>query len=257
VQGYNFLIMRHYIYLLLVVFLVLSCEKPIDCVKSAGVTVLKEVPVTDFDYIKVYRGIEVIITQGNEYKVQIQAGKNFIDNIEVKQEGTKLFFKDDVSCNWVRDYGQTKILVTTPELKVIYSKTDRNISCNGTVSFDDLQLIAFDKEADGEEGAGTGDFIFEINNSRLSIEANSLARFYIKGQTEEASFNIYNNDGRLDASNLAIQRLTLFHRGSNDMIVRPVESVTGILVSTGDVVLKNNPPINTLQSLFQGTVIYP
>jgi hypothetical protein len=249
--------MRHCICFLLVVFLLISCEKPSDCIESSGATVLKEIPVTAFDYIKVYRGIEVIITQGNEYKVQIQAGENFIDNVEVKQEGTKLIFRDEASCNWVRAYGQTKILVTTPELKVIYSKTDRNISSNGIVTFDNLQCIAFDKDADGEEGAGTGDFILEINNSRLIIEANSLARFYIKGQTEEASFNLYNGDGRLDASNLTVQRLTVFHRGSNDMIVRPIESVTGKLVSTGDVVLKNNPPLNTLESLYQGTVIYP
>jgi Putative auto-transporter adhesin, head GIN domain len=143
------------------------------------------------------------------------------------------------------------------DLKVIYSKTDRNISSNGVVTFDNLQFVAFDKDADGEDGAGTGDFIFEVNNSKLNIDANSLARFYIKGQTDDGSFNIYNGDGRLDASNLAVQRLTIFHRGSNDMIVRPIEFVTGKLVSTGDVVLKNNPPLNTLVALYQGSILYP
>lgn len=248
--------MRQFIYYLIFVLVFVSCEKPSDCIESSGATALKEISVNAFDYIKVYRGIEVIITQGSEYKVQIQAGENFIDNVEVKQEGTKLIFKDEASCNWVRDYGQTKILVTTPDLKVIYSKTDRNISSNGVVTFDNLQFIAFDKDADGEEGAGTGDFIFDLNNSKLNIDTNSLARFYIKGQTEDASFSVYNGDSRLDTSNLVVQRLNIFHRGSNDIIARPVQSVTGKLVSTGDVVLKNNPPINTLQALYQGRILY-
>jgi Putative auto-transporter adhesin, head GIN domain len=89
--------MRQYIYFLIIGFVFISCERPSDCIESSGTTVLKEIPVMAFDYIKVYRGIEVIITQGNEYKVQIQAGENFIDNVEVKQEGTKLIFKDEAS----------------------------------------------------------------------------------------------------------------------------------------------------------------
>jgi hypothetical protein len=151
--------------LLLFIYIFLnSCEKPSDCIESSGTIIIKDIPVTNFKKIKVYRGIEVIITQGTEYKVQIVAGENFIDNIEVNQNGDQLIFKDNTSCNWVRDYGQTKILVTTPTLEEIYSKTDRNISSNGVLSFTNLTVLSLDKDADGESGAGTGDFILNINN---------------------------------------------------------------------------------------------
>ena len=54
----------------------MSCERPSECIESAGATKIKDIPVEAFSKIKVYRGIEVVITEGAETKVQIQAGEN-------------------------------------------------------------------------------------------------------------------------------------------------------------------------------------
>ncbi|QBZ97544.1 head GIN domain-containing protein [Flavobacterium sangjuense] len=244
--------------LLMVLFLVLiACEKPSDCVESSGPTITKEVVVQPFKKIKVYRGIEVVITQGSEYKVEIVAGSNFIGNVEVTQNGDQLIFKDDVSCNWVRAYGNTKILVTTPTLEEIYSKTDRNISSNGVWTFPNLTITAFDKDADGESGAGTGDFIINLDNDAFTINNNNVSRFYLSGQTNSANFSFYFGDGRIEAQNLIVQNLYVYHRGSNDIIVKPIQSITGTMNSTGNIILKNVPPIVDVNRLYQGRVIYP
>ncbi|WP_162126439.1 head GIN domain-containing protein [Flavobacterium phycosphaerae] len=250
--------MKKILTLIVLILLFNSCEKPSDCIESSGATVLKDVEVLPFKKIKVYRGIEVVITQGPETKVQIEAGANFIDNVEVKQYGDQLVFKDETSCNWVRAYGKTKILITTPTLEEIYSKTDRNISSNGVLGFDNLTLFSFDKDADGESGAGTGDFIMTLNSTgTLTINNNNVSRFYLSGQMGTANFNFYFGDGRIEAANLITQDITVYHRGSNDMIVHPVQSITGLLNSTGNLVLKNVPPIVDLQTLFYGSVVYP
>jgi hypothetical protein len=244
--------------LLVVVFvLLMACEKPSDCVESSGAIVTKEVSVQPFKKIKVYRGIEVVITQGANYKVEIVAGENFISNVEVIQNGEQLIFKDESSCNWVRAYGMTKILVTTPTLEEVYSKTDRNISSNGVLTFPSLTFTAFDKDADGEAGAGTGDFILNVDNESLTIYNNNVSRFYLSGQTNSGSFNFYFGDGRIEAEPLTIQNLYVYHRGSNDMIVKPIQSLTGTLNSTGNVILKNVPPVVEVEELYQGNVIYP
>lgn len=235
----------------------MSCERPSECIESAGATKIKDIPVEVFSKIKVYRGIEVVITEGAETKVQIQAGENFINDIEVKQYGNQLVFKDNSGCNWVRDYGQTKIFITTPTLEEIYSKTDRDISSNGVLTFQNLNIISFDIDADGESGAGTGDFILEINNNSLTISNNNVSRFYLSGQTNNANFNFYFGDGRIEAEQLTIQNLYVYHRGSNDMIVKPMQSLTGTLNSTGNVILKNVPPLVDVEELYQGNVIYP
>jgi hypothetical protein len=142
-------------------------------------------------------------------------------------------------------------------LEEIYSKTDRNISSNGVLSFTNLTVLSLDKDADGESGAGTGDFILNINNSTLTIGNNNVSRFYLSGQTINANFNFYFGDGRIEAQNLIAQNVGVYHRGSNDMIVNPIQSVTGVLNSTGNLILKHVPLTVDLEVLYQGNVIYP
>lgn len=244
--------------ILIVLFLVFNaCEKPSDCIESSGPTITREIAVQPFKKIKVYRGIEVVITEGSEYKVEVVAGSNFIDNVEVRQNGDQLIFKDDVSCNWVRAFGTTKILVTTPTLEEVYSKTDRNISSNGSLTFPYMSFIAMDEDGDGEAGAGTGDFILNVNNGYLNIANNNVTRFYISGQTNTANFNFYFGDGRIEAGDFTVQNMQVYHRGSNDMIVNPIQSISGKMVSTGNIVLRNVPPIVQVEELYQGRVIYP
>jgi hypothetical protein len=251
--------------LLMVLFWIFNaCEKPSDCVESTGAIIVKDVPVQPFKRIKVYRGIEVVITEGAETKVQIEAGENFISNVEVTQNGDQLIFKDDASCNWVRSYGRIRILVTTPTLEEVYSKTDRNISSNGVLTFPYLSFVSMDKDGDGESGAGTGDFILNVNNDYLNIANNNVSRFYLSGQTNTANFNFYFGDGRIEAQNLIAQHMLIYHRGSNDMIVHPIQSLIGGelngggLFSTGNLISLTYPPIHEpLPVHYIGKVIYP
>jgi Putative auto-transporter adhesin, head GIN domain len=232
--------------ILLFAFLVtfISCEKPSECIESFGQIVIKDIPVQPFLKITIHKGIEVVITQGSEYKVQIQAGENFIDNIKVKQIGTELDFSDNTSCNWVREYGQTKVLITAPNLEDIYSKTDRNISSNGILTFPTLRLYAFDTDGDGLDGAGTGDFFINVNNSQLVVQANNVARFYLSGATDQALLSLYFGDGRIEAQNLIAKNCNVYHRGTNDIFVFPTDNLTGNLFSTGNLI-SNNHPTNT------------
>jgi len=248
--------MRKIIILLSFLLVFISCEKPSECYESTGDMVTRTIPVNPFSRIKVYPGIAVVITQGVEYKVEIKSGSNLIDNVSVTQNDNQLVFTDNTTCNWLREYGQTTVYITTPNLEEIYSKTERNISSNGVLTFPTLRIFALDKDADGEEGAGTGDFNIAVNNNQLVIENNNVSRYYISGTTNEANLNLYAGDGRIDASSLTAQTIKVYHRGSNDMIVRPMQSITGKMVSTGDIILKNNPPIVEIQQLYQGHVIY-
>ena len=245
--------------------MLVSCEKPSDCVESTGEIITKEVPVTAFNRIEVLQGIEMIITQGSEYKVQIQTGENLMDNIEVIQNGTVISLKDNTTCNWVREFGQTKVYVTAPNIEEIYSKTERNISSNGVLTYPTLRLFAFDSDGDGREGAGTGDFFITLNNAnpdpdgahgQLVIQSNNVSRFFISGQTDDALIRFYAGDGRIEAPNFTVQTITVFHRGSNDMILKPMQSITGKMVSTGDIILKNHPPTVDVEQLYQGQIIY-
>lgn len=238
------------------IIILISCEKPSECIESTGKTITKEIAVTAFNRVEVYQGIEVVITQGSEYKVEIETGENLIGNIEVTQTGSVLKLIDNSTCNWVRQYGQTKVNITAPNIEEIYSKSDRNIRSNGTLSYPILRLFSLDKDGDGKDGAGTSDFILNLNTTELVIQTNTVSRFFISGETIDANFNFYAGDPRIEAQNLNAQNITIYHRGSNDMIVKPIQNVTGKLLSTGNVILKNNPTSNTLTAYYKGHVIF-
>lgn len=248
--------MKKYILLISMVFVMISCEKPSDCIESTGDIITTEIPVLPFTRLEVYKGIEVIITQGPEYTVKVETGENLMDNIEVTQTGNVLLLRDNSTCNWVREFGQTKVHITAPNIEEIYSKSDRNISSNGVLTYPILRLFSLDSDGDGVEGAGTGDFYITVNNGQLVIENNNVSRYYISGNTNEALLNLYAGDGRIEAQNLTAQTVKVYHRGSNDMIVKPIQSITGIMLSTGDIILKNNPPVVNVQQLYQGQLIY-
>ncbi len=252
--------MKKYVVLVGLFLMLVSCEKPGDCIESTGDIIEQDVEITYPDSIKriyVEHGVELIETEGPVFRATIQTGSNLIETIEVKRRGSVLYLKDNSTCNWVREFGMTKVYVTTPNIEEIYSKTERNISSNGVLTFPILRLFALDTDGDGAEGAGTGDFFINVDNDQLVILNNNVSRYYISGQTDEALLNFYAGDGRIEAQNLNAQRVAVYHRGSNDMIVRPIQELTGRLYSTGNLISKGHPvdPPDVI-SYYQGQLIF-
>lgn len=250
--DYKNLIMKKIILLVCLIFISISCSKPNECIEATGSIITKDFRVADFDKIIVYQGISLVVTEGPVYKVEVQTGENLISNIEVNIVDGLLILKDNTSCNWVRDYGNTVVYVTAPNITELHSKTERTITSNGVLTYPILRLISMDLF----DGAGTGDFNIQVNNFQTVIENNNVSRYYLSGQTNELSVNFYDGNGRFTGDNLNARKIVVFHRGSNDMIVKPIESITGKMVSTGNVILKNNPPIVYVQQLYHGRVIY-
>ncbi|POS02545.1 head GIN domain-containing protein [Flavobacterium croceum] len=238
-----------------ILFITISCEKPSECFESTGENTTKNVVINPFTRLEVYKGIAVQITEGATYSLQIETGSNIIDNIEVVQNGSVLKIQDNTSCNWLREYGQTVVKITAPNIETIYSKTNKDIYSNGILHYPKLNLIALDP-IDGNAGAGTGDFFITLEGNECTIDSNTLARYTLAGQVNSLNVNIYANDTRVNAENMLAQNCNIYHRGSNDIFVKVIQNVTGKLVSTGNLVLKNQPAFVNVQTYYQGQVLY-
>lgn len=64
-----------------------------------------------FSKIIVNKRIGLVIIQGDDYKVEVKTGENLINDIEVSVVDNKLILEDNTTCNWVRDYGETTVLL--------------------------------------------------------------------------------------------------------------------------------------------------
>ena len=249
--------MKKYLIYCAVVLLFLQCEKPIDCVKSSGPVKSKIFEGFTFTKLLVNKRISVVITQSVLYKVEVQAGENLINDIEVKLSGDLLTLSDNTSCNWVRDYGETVVYITAPNITDIFSKSEQKISSNGVLTYPNLHLVLMD-DGDGFSGTGTGDFQFQLNNDNVLVENNEVGRFFLSGTTNNLQVSFYEGGGVFHGENLYANHIGFYHRGSNDMYIRPILSLNGNIYNVGDVNCYSRPPAENVQvqEYYRGRLIY-
>ena len=229
-----------------------SCGISEDCFKGNGNQVIQLFPLENFTKIKVYDGVELVIKEGANYEVKVITSENILDNLEVRLQGNMLVVKDNSTCNIARDYGLTTVYVTAPNITEIHSKTDQDIRSDGVLNYSDLKLISIDLS----DGAGTGDFRLSLNTINLYVESNNVSNFYLTGQSQNLHVFFSWGNGIFYGENLIVNIITIYHRGSNNIFLFPINSIEGNIYATGNVVLKNNPIVspNVIQH-FTGRLI--
>lgn len=229
-----------------------SCGISEDCFKGNGNQVIQLFPLENFTKIKVYDGVGLVIKEGTNYEVKVITSNNILDNLEVKLQGNMLVVKDNSTCNIARDYGLTTVYVTAPNITEIHSKTDQDIRSDGVLNYSDLKLISIDLS----DGAGTGDFRLSLNTINLYVESNNVSNFYLTGQSQNLHVFFSWGNGIFYGENLIVNIITIYHRGSNNIFLFPINSIEGNIYATGNVVLKNNPIVspNVIQH-FTGRLI--
>ena len=226
-----------YIISLSLLVLVSSCGISEDCFKGNGNQITQTFPLENFTKIKVYDGVGLVIKEGPIYEVKIKTSDNIIDDLDVKLVGDMLVVKDNSTCNIARDYGQTVVYVTTPTLTEIHCKTEQDIKSDGVLSYPSISIYSIDIS----DGAGTGDFYLDVACNNLYIESNNISNYYIKGTSDTMHVFFSWGNGRFQGENLFVNSISFYHRGSNNMTIHAINSLTGSIYATGNVVLKNNP----------------
>ncbi|WP_020212160.1 head GIN domain-containing protein [Flavobacterium rivuli] len=237
----------------LLLLVLTSCNNDLtpECFEKMGAVVTYDAKVPDFSAINLSLGIELVITEGPVQKVSIQTGNNIKQYISAEVKEGKLYLTNAVSCNWVRDYKSTTVYVTTPHLEQIYSASQFAVKSNGVLTFPSLSLQSgiFSETA-------SGTFELDVNCQNLSVDDNQACYYVINGVVENLAVSFYSGDARFDGSNLIAQKLRVFHRSTNDIIANVQQEVTGTLYGTGNLVLKNHPPVVTVNRIYTGQVVY-
>ncbi|MBT8243614.1 MAG: DUF2807 domain-containing protein [Winogradskyella sp.] len=247
--------MKKLIYILFIV-LCLSCdsESASDCFQKAGSIIEEELSVANFERILVNRDIELIIKQGPSQIVRVQTGENLLNDVVVEVIGNQLVLTDNNICNYVRDFGITKVFVTIPNLTEIRCSTQFEIKSDGILNFESLTLLSEDFNA--PDSFPIGDFRLNLDVENLNVVSNNLSFFYLSGEAENLNVNFAAGDGRFEGEDFIVQNISIFHRGSNNMVVNPQQSITGTIFSTGDVISVNQPPNVDVEEVFNGRLIF-
>lgn len=225
-----------------------------DCVQTAGTTVTQSYSVNTFARILVNRDVTLVVRQGATYEVVVETGENLLNDIEVVVQGDQLQLSDNNSCNFVRDYGTTTVYVTTPFLSEIRNSSQFEVQNEGVLNFPQLRLLSEDFNEPGR--FTVGDFRLMVNNERVEAVANNISSFYISGATTNLRIGFFAGNGRFEGEDLIAQNVSIFHRGSNDMIVNPQQSIEGEILGPGDVISVNTPPVVDVVETYTGRLIF-
>jgi hypothetical protein len=241
---------------ILVLILLFSCnsENASDCFQTTGAIVQKEVIVSSFDKILVNRDIKLIIKDGLEQKLIIESGKNLLNDVEAVVVDGKLILTDNNSCNYVRNYGVTKVFITSPNITEIRSSTQYDVRSEGVLTYPNLTILAEDYS--DPSTFTNGNFRLEIDNNSFNVVFNNISNGFISGKTNNLNVTLAAGTSRFEAQNLVAQNVAIWNRSSNDMILNPQLSITGKISGTGDVICLNKPQIVDVEEQYKGKLIF-
>ncbi|BAO74957.1 head GIN domain-containing protein [Winogradskyella sp. PG-2] len=246
--------MKKVFYILVLLLFTCNSKDANDCFQTSGSVIQKEITVSNFESILVNRDIELIIKDASEYKVTVETGENLINDVKVEIIGNQLVLNDNNSCNYVREFGITKIYVEAPNLTEIRTSTQYDISSDGILDYEALSL--FSEDVIDESEFTVGDFRLSVNSLSLNIASNNLSFFYIDGNVENLVVGFFAGSSRFEGSNLVAQNINVFHRSSNDMVVNPIQSLTGELKGTGNLISVNEPILVDIERYYTGQLFF-
>jgi len=234
----------------------ISCDSDSapDCFQSAGNITRQEVSVADFSKITVFENVSLVLKSGEVQRVEIETGQNLRQEVGAIVEEDRLLLTDTNDCNYVRNYGITKVFVTAPNITEIRSSTGLSIESDGVLSYSSLTLLS-ESFLNTESETTDGTFDVEVDTENLSVIVNGITYFKLRGSTEDLNLNIAAGDSRIEAENLFAEAVTINHRGSNDMFVNPQLSLKGIIRGTGNVISANRPAVIEVEELYKGRLL--
>lgn len=177
------------IFLVISVILSTSCIFMEPSIKGNGNVVEETRKTGDFDEIKVSRGMNVYISQGEETKVIVKADENLLDVIETRIEGNVLKITSNQN---IRRAKSKKVFITTPKITVIKSSSGSNVYSETVIESKRLEIS-----------------ISSGSNMKLNLETKYLSASVSSGSNLKLEGSANNFSGKASSgSNIKAKELT-------------------------------------------------
>lgn len=249
--------MKKLFFLFFIGLIISGCdaEDAPDCFQTSGNIITRELSVSSFEEIIVYERVKLFIQQGDVHKVVVESGENLISEVSANVENNRLSIRNGNSYNLIRDYGITKVFVTTPNLSWLQNSSGFTIESIGTIKTDSLYLVSENLTRDPAIHTD-GDFNLELEVENLRVTNGNYSNYFLSGKVLNFYVFFATGDGRLEAANLVVQDYIIFHRGTNKLIINPQNSLRGNIYSNGDIIAKNRPPVVEVTEHYRGRLIF-
>ena len=245
---------RYIFFLMFLSFIFIhSCKKtPLTCLFS-GEVVQETIILSDFDTVEVNHLIQLSIIHSNENKLIIKTDKDVLQNIEYQIINGKLILKNNTNCLVQNSQAIAFMTLYVDDINCIIANTDLDVNSGNVWNFNELKIIC-ENAAVGNNNIA--DFDINVNINQLKIIANGSSIFKISGFCQNLFVGFYGVNPFFMGKNLEAQHISVFHRGSGDMHLFPIESLSGDHYGYGDIYIYRQPQIYNLTSHYAGHIYF-
>lgn len=229
--------LSYILFLFIAIALLSSCSDShwFDFAKSTGDIVRIERPLEGtFDTLVFNDNVNVEITIGSEYKLELEGGENLLPGIETPVKDSTITFSNKNRFNWVRSYKpKINAYLTLPHISKMEYNSVGTITNTGTIRQSYLDISGV---------GGSGYIKLDLNVNELKVAfVNGAIDADLKGRV--GAFYAYNDGmGVFRCYELNTGFLYVTNKAANNCYVNVSNTIEYIIEGVGDIYLKGNPP---------------
>lgn len=196
--------------------------------------------VSDFTGIGLQISADIYLSQASDYKVEIEADADYLENIETVVEGDMLKIKTKSHFNFSFHDKKVKIYISMPTINKL------NISGSGDI----IAQTPIKTENLESKISGSGNVKIEnlsVKSLNLSISGSGDINIAGTDVAESASYSI-SGSGDIDNQNLQCKKVEIQVSGSGDIRVWAVDELNARVSGSGDVYYKGRPMVDAKTS---------
>ncbi|HOP14545.1 head GIN domain-containing protein [Lentimicrobium sp.] len=204
-----------------------------DCYTRTGPMVTEERPSGYFERIELYDNVNLVLIEGNQPTLKIEAGQKLLDAIKTEITDSTLLIRNTLKCNWVRSYDrEITVYATAPALHEIRYEGSGDVRTAGPVTLDSLQVSIWG-------GAGTFDLDLHAYQLNLALHYGTVD-LHVKGKAVLTTI-FANSYGPFYCNDLISNIVYIRNSGTNNCHVHAEHILEAEITSVGNIYYTGNP----------------
>ncbi len=229
-----------------VISLVFLLSSVTSCIPGPTVTgdgnITKEQrDVDSFDKIKVTRGLNVYLSQGDEQKLTVEADENLMEYIETEVDDNTLTVS---SSAMIRRAKSLKVFVTITDLTEIRATAGSNVNSEDIISCNDLDI----------SGSAGSNIKLKINADDIDVSASSGSNITLEGKADGSELKA-SAGSNIKAEELKTGECEAKTSSGANIWIKVTDEFEGRASSGGNIFYYGNPKTTNIEKSSGGNVI--
>lgn len=212
-------------------------------IKGNGNVVTKTRTTSNYDGVGIGGNFDVILVQGKEGKITIEAEENIIPYIETEVKGNTLQVNYEKNIN-IRSTKRITITINYSDIDKVSLGGSGNVSNEGVIKSNDFKVSL----------GGSGNITLNVDAKEIASSIGGSGNIKLKGNTNEFTCSIAGS-GSIKAYDLNTDTLSANIAGSGSINSTVKNKIKAKVVGSGSIYYKGNPTHVDSKSVGSGDIV--